>query len=150
VETIFRQQSVEYNLFCMAGFEHAWAAVSQPRDGQAVSPDLKPLLHQVYLDFQSIPVPLKLLKEHLAAVLEYLTEGGRTNANCWAVDLFFCVSDDIGWEKDWTDADLPDDLHDVFDLIGQALHDTVSSPDIAWNFDCLPEQLLERLRRVSV
>ncbi len=67
-----------------------------------------------------------------------------------AVDLFFCVSDEIGWEKDWTDAELPDDFHDVFALIGQALHDTVTSPSTAANFDCLPEQLLERLRRVPV
>jgi len=66
------------------------------------------------------------------------------------VDLFFGLPDDIGWERDWTDAGLPEDFHDVFALMGQALHDTVSSPDIAWNFDCLPEQLLERLNKVSV
>ena len=111
---------------------------------------LKPLLERVYVDLQSEPVSLPVLKKDLAALLEYLNKEGRTNANCWAVDLFFGEPDDIGWERDWTDAGLPDDFHDVFALMGQALHDTVTSPKIAWNFDCLPEQLLERLRRVSV
>ena len=134
--------------FRMAGFEDAWTAVSQSRDGEAVSPELKPLLYKVYSDFQTQPVPLKSLKENLTAVLEYLNERGRTSANCWAVDLFFCESE--GWESDWTEAELPEGFHEVFALIGQALHDTVSSPKIAWNFDCLPEQLLERLSRVAV
>jgi len=34
--------------------------------------------------------------------------------------------------------------------MGQALHDTVKTPKIAENFDCLPEQLLERVRRLIV
>ena len=134
----------------MAGFERAWLVVSEPRNGEAVSSDLKPLLRQVYVDFQESPVSLSPLKTDLVALLEYLNKEGRTNANCWAVDLFFCSSEDIGWERDWTDANLPDDLHDVFALMGQALHDTVASPEIAWNFDCLPEQLLDRLARISV
>ena len=60
-------------------------------------------------------------------------------------DLFF--GSDEGWEKDWSDQDLPEPLHDVFAMMGQALHDTVQSPEIAENFGCLPEQLLSQLRQ---
>jgi len=35
------------------------------------------------------------LKKSLEELLEFLSNRGRTNANCWAVDLFFCLSD--GW-----------------------------------------------------
>ena len=132
----------------MAGFEGAWEAVGKPRDGEPVSPELKPLLRQVYAEFQSEEVNLPSLNENLSALLEYLSGVGRTNANCWAVDLFFCL-DDIGWERDWADHRLPDDLHDVLAKMGNALHDTVSSPEIAKNFDCLPEQLLDQIRRLK-
>jgi hypothetical protein len=132
----------------MAGFERAWAAASKPRNGEAVSPELKPLLEQVYVEFQSAQVNLLSLIENLSALLEYLSGAGRTNANCWAVDLFFCL-DDIGWERDWTDHELPDDVHDVLAKMGEALHDTVSSPEIARDFDCLPEQLLDRIRQLK-
>lgn len=130
----------------MAGFNEAWAAVALPRDGESVSPDLEPLLRQVYSDVLAAPVNLPALKESLTALLEYLSGRGRTNANCWAVDMFFCSSD--GWERDWAEAGLPDDLHDVLSLLGQALHDTVRTPKIAENFDCLPEQLLARVRQL--
>ena len=54
-----------------------------------------------------------------------------------------------GWEGDWTEQNLPDDFHDVLGRMGDALHDTVKSPEIAGNFDCLPEQLLERVRQLK-
>lgn len=132
----------------MAGFDTAWAAVNQPRNGEAVSPDLRPLLQRVYSAVLGVPINLPELKDTLTGLLEYLSGAGRTNANCWAVDLFFCLSE--GWERDWTEQDLPDDFHDVLSLMGQALHDTVKSPNIAQNFDCLPEQLLERVRGLTV
>jgi hypothetical protein len=131
----------------MAGFDEAWAAVAHPRDGQAVSPELQPLLRRVYSDVLASPKDLRALKESLAALLEYLSRRGRTNANCWAVDLFFCRSE--GWERDWTEQELPDDFHDVLVKMGEALHDTVGTPKIAGDFDCLPEQLLDRVRRLQ-
>jgi hypothetical protein len=99
--------------------------------------------------FQALAAPADLpaLKESLTALLEYLSGQGRTNANCWAVDMFFCLSE--GWERDWTEQHLPDDFHDVLALMGQALHDTVRTPKIAENFECLPEQLLDRVRRLT-
>lgn len=81
-------------------------------------------------------------------MLEYLNGEGRTNANCWATDMFFCLSE--GWQEDWTERNLPDEFHDVLSLMGQALHDTVRSPQIAENFECLPEQLLARVRAIKV
>jgi hypothetical protein len=33
-------------------------------------------------------------------------------------------------------------------MMGEALHDTIGAPEIAENFGCLPEQLLERLRQL--
>jgi hypothetical protein len=130
----------------MAGFDDAWAAVAHPRDGEAVSPELQPLLRRVYADVLATPADLSALQESLAALLEYLNGRGRTNSNCWAVDMFFCLSE--GWERDWTEQVLQDDFHEVLALMGEALHDTVRTPKIAENFDCLPEQLLDRVRRL--
>jgi len=86
------------------------------------------------------------LKKSLQEVLDFLAGEGRTNANCWAADMFFCLSE--GWERDWTEQNLPEDFHEVLALMGEALHDTVGSPEIASNFDCLPEQLLDRVRNL--
>jgi hypothetical protein len=132
----------------MAGFEEAWAAVNHPMDGNPVSPELQPLLRLIYSEVLRSPTDLQARKDSLTVLLEYLSGSGRTHANCWAVDRFFCSSD--GWERDWTEQDLPDDFHDVLALMGEALHDTVRTPEIAENFDCLPEQLLDRVRRLHV
>ena len=132
----------------LAGFDEAWAAVNHRKDDEPVSSELQPLLRHVYANVLAAPVDLAALKKRLTALLEYLTAKGRTNANCWAVDLFFCTSE--GWERDWTEQNLPDDFHDVLSLMGQALHDTVRAPSIAENFDCLPEQLLDRVRRLQL
>ena len=132
----------------MADFDAAWAAVNHARDGELVSSELRPLLQSVYAAVLAMPTDLHALKRSLSRLLEYLNGVGRTNANCWAADLFFCDSE--GWERDWTEQNLPDDFHDVLSLMGQALHDSVRTPTIAENFDCLPEQLLERVRRLNV
>ena len=78
------------------------------------------------------------MKEDL---LLFLNGEGRSNANCWAADLFFANSE--GWEGDWAEQNLPEGFHDVLAMMGEALHDTVQAPEIAKNFGCLPEQLLE-------
>jgi hypothetical protein len=128
----------------MSGFDEAWTAVAAPRNGEPVSQALRPLLQAVYSQSLSKPPDVLELKKSLEGLLIFLSGEGRTNANCWAVDMFFCVGQ--GWERDWSDQGLPDDFHDVLALMGQALHDTIKNPDIAENFDCLPEQLLERVR----
>ena len=131
----------------MGGFDDAWRAVSGTHDGEPVSPELQPLLGGIYADIVTSPVNLSELKKALEALLEYLCGTGRTNANCYAVDWFFMKSE--GWERDWTEQDLPDDFHDVLAMMGEALHDTIHAPEIARNFDCLPEQLLERVRLIQ-
>jgi hypothetical protein len=112
----------------MAGFDEAWMAVNRSKGGESVSPELRPLLRRIYFDVLAAPVDLVALKKSLCALLEYLTDNGRTKANCWAVGLFFCTSD--GWARDWTEQDLPDDFQDVLSLMGQALHDTIEAPNI--------------------
>lgn len=132
----------------MAGFDTAWAAVDHSYGGECASAELEPLLRQVYFEVLTTPPNVACLKSSLTALLEYLSYQGRTHANCWAVDMFFCLSE--GWEKDWTEQNLPEEFHDVLSLMGQALHDTVRTPKIAENFDCLPEQLLARVRQIRI
>lgn len=132
----------------MKGFEPLWMSVAKTRDREPVSPELKPLLRRVYDAVLASPVNLAALKHSLMELLRYLDAEGRTNANCWAADLFFCSDDDL-WERDWSEQNLPDGFHDVIAMMGQALHDTVISPDIAGKFDCLPERLLEQVKRLQ-
>jgi hypothetical protein len=74
----------------MTGFNEAWTAVAQMKDGELISPELRPLLRHVYSDVLATPPDLSALKASLTELLEYLSKRGRTNANCWAVDMFFC------------------------------------------------------------
>lgn len=83
----------------MPGFDEAWAFVSQPRDGEEVSRRLRPLLDAVYRQVLAKPLSLIELKKNLEDLLLFLGGEGRTNANCWAVGLFFCLSE--RWEADW-------------------------------------------------
>jgi len=69
----------------MKGFESLWSSVARARNGEAVSPDLKPLLLRVYDHHAS----QSALRNSLVELLHYLRDRGRTNANCWATDLFF-------------------------------------------------------------
>jgi len=132
----------------MPGFDDAWKAVAITRGMEQVSSALRPLLRVIYEQFQSRPLHLGALKTNLQALLAFLATDGRTSANCWAVDLFFAHSE--GWEQDWTAGQLPDDIHDVIAMMGEALHDAVDAPGIAENFGCLPEQLLDRVNRTSI
>jgi len=116
-------------------------------DEEAVSPVLGPLLTAVYGEVQLPQCDLASLKAALRALLNFLASyEGRTNANCVAADAFFARND--LWERDWDH--LPEDFQDVLGLLGDALHDTVSAPAIAENFENTPEQLLERVARLRV
>ena len=77
----------------MAGFEDAWAAVAGPYFGERVSLELRPLLQEVYSGVISRPASLPGLEQSLLALLHYINTVGRTNANCWAVDSFFGLSE---------------------------------------------------------
>ena len=58
------------------------------------------------------------------------------------MDHFFSVG--AGWEGRW-EAE-PAELADLLGDIGSGLHDTISAPEIAEDFEVTPEQLLERVR----
>lgn len=79
----------------------------------------------------------------LVALLEFLaTPEGRTDANCRAVDYFFCLGD-------WSWGQLPEPWESIFADLGGGLHETVSAPDIAEALQATPEQLLERIRAAA-
>ena len=115
-------------------------------DDERVSSELTPLLRAVYEEVQRVTPNLNALSQALRRLLEYLASpAGRTNANCVAADYFFMHND--RWERDWEH--LPESYQDLFGYLGDALHDTVSAPEIAENFDNTPEQLLARLEQVE-
>jgi len=130
----------------MVGFDKAWLSVAGARDGEPVSPRLRLLLQAVYQQSLAEPFDSVALKRSLVDLLVFLGGEGRSNANCWATDLFFAQTEE--WERDWAEQNLPEGLHDVLAMMGEALHDTIQAPEIAKNFGCLPEQLLERLRQL--
>jgi hypothetical protein len=127
----------------MESFEQAWERVADTRNDESVSAELRPLLQRVYERIVKQPSDLHKIKGALENLLSYLTTpSGRTSANCVATDLFFCLED---WGVDWER--FPENLTDIIGDMGGALHDTVSRPEIASNFESTPEQLLERVRQ---
>ena len=127
----------------MESFEQAWERVADPKNGEPVSTDLRPLLSHVYKMIVKRPSEFQEIKDSLVNLLSFLnSESGRTSANCMATDLFFGLAD---WGVNWED--FPEPLTEILDDIGGTLHDTVSNPEIARNFYGLPEQLLERLHQ---
>jgi hypothetical protein len=124
-------------------FDTAWERFARGQTLQDVSPELAPLLRGAYEEIARQPTDAPALKESLHALLAFLASpAGRTDANCRTTDLFFCLSEDLDWDH------LADEFADILGDMAGALHDTVSSPDIARNFDSTPEQLLDRLSRV--
>jgi hypothetical protein len=86
------------------------------------------------------------LQSALEQLLTFLTTSvGRTDANCRTVDSFFMLHAENGFSWDH----LPEELQAILDDMSMQLHDTVSSPQVAENFESTPEQLLARLRRIK-
>ncbi len=131
----------------MASFEEAWKAAHTSRTGKP-SEELRAYLESFYQCCVAEPTDPKGITQALDRLLAYLETDGRTSANCWITDLF--VMECAGWERDWGDLDLPEHLHDVLSMMGEALHDTVDTPEVAKNFGCLPEQLRARLRQIPL
>jgi len=121
--------------------------VVEAHEGEQVAPELRPLLIRVYDLLEGPSTDLGVLKRALADLLTFLESSrGRTNANCWATDLFFGLQD--GWDRDWDH--LPDAFCDILSDMGGALHDTVSAPAIAADVDSTPEKLLARVQALRV
>ena len=101
---------------------------------------LQPLMQSVRAAVFAAPPDLPSVNASLIALFEYLSSSaGRTDSNCRAVDHFLTFDDHLPLER------LPDSLQDVFAHM-DALHDTITAPQIAENFGSTPEQLLERVR----
>jgi hypothetical protein len=109
------------------------------------SPELFDLLRAVHTTAIRAPVDASALRAATAEVLQHLcSPAGRTDANCRTVD-FVLMQDDEVWEALEALEGVDDELHDVLADMAGALHDTVSAPEIAANFDSTPELLLGRL-----
>jgi hypothetical protein len=128
----------------MSAFSTLYAALERSAAPEHLTPRLRPRLKDAYEAIISRPYDVPRIAARVEELLVCLSSReGRTNGNCVAVDSFFCIRD--GWEGDWEDE--PAALADVLGDMGGALHDTISAPEIAENFDSTPELLLEQLRR---
>jgi hypothetical protein len=115
-------------------------------DGEPVSPEVREVLWAVYDEVLRDPTNVRQLRESIRRVLMFLSSPeGRTNANCWAVDLFFAIRDE--WERDLEH--LPSGYQELLSNMGEAVHDTVLRPDTAANLENTPEQLLAQLDRIA-
>lgn len=109
--------------------------------------ELNNLLDDIYTEICKDSVDLIKIKNRLIELLSFLcTPEGRTNENCKYVDSFFCLKDN------WFNCieRLPNEMHDILFDIGGTLHDAIKNPEIAKNFQSLPEQLLERVKKLNV
>ncbi len=87
------------------------------------------------------------LRSRLEDLLVFLcSPKGRTDESCHAVDTY------LSTKNDWPSCieHLPRDVYDILVDIGGTLHDAIQCPDIAANFESLPEQLLDRVRKLNV
>lgn len=127
----------------MSNFDEIFSTFAARFPG--VSPELRPLLADVYEEIVAEDRELARVKAALVRLLEYLSsEEGRTDRNCQAVDYLFLVEE--RWEPEWLDDGLPQAYIDI--LCCGALDDAVSAPQIAESFGCNPEQLLEEARNL--
>jgi hypothetical protein len=123
-------------------FEESWQRIPISINHELVSPDLLPLVRTVYQKIAEEPISLLEIKVALEKLFVYLTTSGRTSANCCATDLFFTLADlNVNREG------FPEELTTIFGDITQTLHDTFENPEIAKNFNGLPEQILESIRK---
>lgn len=107
-------------------------------------------LHSMLLVIDDVirqrPTNLALLKDAMGLLFTFLSSPeGRTDANCRYADSFLMrgIEDDAYW------AHLPEPFQAVLWDAGGQLHDTVTAPKVARNFESTPEQLLERTRGLS-
>ena len=127
----------------MSSFSSLYAQVERAAAPDRPSPELRRLLADAYEAIVARPYDVGRVVAATDALLAFLeSPAGRTHANCVVTDYFF--SPVTEWERLWEDA--PGDLADILGDMGGALHDTVSAPETAENFDSTPEQLRARLR----
>lgn len=109
------------------------------------STDLTKLIIAVKEELIEKPANLPGIKLSLEGLLAYLaTPEGRTDINCKETEWVFALHDEnrFSWEH------LPVEYQLIIDDISMQLHDSISAPEIAENFESTPEQLLERIRKL--
>lgn len=123
----------------MRDFEEVWRAAVRFRH---VSHALKTLVYNVVFEGRREDVDLPALRYALDSLLAFLASPeGRTDANCCTVDRVFS-----NFEGQWTT--VPAEFASLLDALTGTLHDTIYASQIAAHFDSLPEQLLNRLRKL--
>jgi hypothetical protein len=55
------------------------------------------------------------------------------------------MADETLWDSLETPERVDDEFHDILADMSEALHDTVSAPEVAAEFESTPEQLLEAI-----
>lgn len=120
----------------MTDFDALWRSAVRFRP---VSHALKTLVYNVYTAAEEDPASLRAALDELLVFLA--SPGGRTDANCCAVDRFFG-----NFEGHWSH--VPDELGKLLEALTGTLHDAIYAPHIAAHFESLPEQLLIRLRKL--
>lgn len=124
-------------------FEEAWREAVTFR---VVSPQIRPLLSDCHAALTAENPHPALVTGSLDRLLTFLCcAAGRTDANCTVTDYFFSRID--SWSTTWQR--LPADLRQIVADLGGVLHDTVYAEEIARTFECLPEQLLARLKALE-
>jgi len=122
----------------MASFDELWRSAVRFR---RASRELETLLHDVHADLGG--ADLAALRASLERLLVFLASAeGRTDANCSTVFHFFDATEPL-WRG------LREDIRGICDDMSGTLHDAIYAPDIARTFEALPEQLLERVRRIE-
>ena len=127
----------------MSRFSILYKRVQNATAPETPTPELRARLEETYEAIIARPYDVPRVVGALDLLLAYLeSPAGRTHANCVVADFFFSPVSD--WERLWEDD--PVALADILGDLGGALHDSVSAPDIAANFDSTPELLRVRLR----
>ena len=122
------------------GFDRIWSEAARYR---RASRELAPLVRAAHE--ASLSGDARATRDALEHLLAFLSSGeGRTDANCCVTDAFFSAVPSDRWNA------LPEPLRAILDDLGGVLHDTIYAPHIARTFESLPEQLLERVRRVNL
>ena len=112
---------------------------------QVVHPKVRASLESLREEVASRPPSSERIRLIIKDLLMFLaSHAGRTDANCRAVDSALMNYDALWEHIDLVEASDPT-LADVLRDMAGALHDTVSAPHVAGNFDSTPEQLLKRL-----
>jgi len=124
---------------------HILTHVDDEHGRHFVDPELGVLLLAVDAELCAAAPNLVALHTSLDRLFRFLSEIGRTHANCWAADSFFL--DDKRWASSL--AQLPAAYESLLQAI-PGIHDTVSAPEVAQNFGCTPEALLEQLYAIDL